>query len=248
MSTIGPESDPTPIGEAIKRDFDSIMSLGRQVAKITEERNQIIESIRQRIQEEGVPDESLLLATELMGPSVLVQSPERIQRRLEFWQELDKELSAHAGETIAWLEPEEVTVSHRDPGPNKTDINYYVNIGVLPLEARLSREGRYNYKIPVEKAIRVKFFYNLGEELNWDMGIGSDWHFVGEPEFTTDPEILPTEDGILPHRALYLNSTINVPLPIIGNEAVAQILDSKGLADRPEIEKMADMLKGSLAV
>jgi len=242
MSSVGPEEHRPDLAEAIRQDFASIMNLNLEIGRITASRDEILSAIRERIRNEDVPEELRFIAKELMSSSAQRSSPETIQSRIDYWESLDNQLRMHAGQTLAWLEPEEVIDSYRFPGPNKTDFEYYLNLGILPADAQLQNESSSSFKIPVEKAVRIRFFYNLDEKLAWDMGIGAMWHFVGEPEFLADPEILPTQDGLIPSRALGLPTAVRVPLPMIGNEAVAAILDTNNLADEPAVQRAAQML------
>ena len=247
MSYPGHESQASDLSEAIRRDFASIMSLSTQIAEIASDRQGIIDSIRQRIIGGHVPEEQRFIARELMNPALTKLNPREVFSRVAFWEQLDEQVRTHAGETVAWLEPEEEIVSHRLPGPDNTRFNYYLNLGILLPDARLQNESSYDYKIPIEKAVRIRFFYNLDEELAWDMGIGDLHHFVGEPELLADPEVVLTKDRMLPLKAWGFPNSVNIPIPIIGNEAVAAVLDRNSLADQPEVLQAAQMLTESLA-
>lgn len=249
MSELEGERPEEDLGTAIRGTFGEVLDENQRIIDLTAARNAKLDAIRQRIKGEGAPEEERFVARALLSASITKKGPETILDGIEYWQRLDSEIRSHAGETIAWLEPEEVTVSHRFPGPNETDFEYYLNLGILPSDARLQDYGNSGFKIPVEKAVRVRFFYNLDEELTWDMGIGSTWHFVGDPRFLPDPEIVPspTRNGLLPLRGLKFPSSVSAPLPVIGNEAVANILDANNLADEPPVQRAAQLLTKSLA-
>ncbi len=246
MSELEGKTPEEDLGTAVRQTFSEILYINQQIVNLTEDRDAKLVAIRKRIIEEGAPEEERFVARALLSASIANKGPEAIINGVGYWERLDYEVRSHAGESIAWLEPEETTVAHRLPGPDHTDIDYYLTLGILPADAQLQDEASSGYKIPVKKAVRVRFFYNLDEKLAWDMGIGDLHHFVGEPEFLDRPEILPTEDGILPHRALGLPSAVNVPLPIIGNEAVAAILTENNLADQPAVLRAAQMLTESI--
>jgi hypothetical protein len=248
MGELDGEKPQVDLGTAIRQAFGELLDANQQIIDLTAARDAKLSAIADRIikERDDIPEEERFVAQALLSSSMKNKSPEAILQGIDFWQNLDDKIKARAGETIAWLDAEETTVSHRTPGHNVMDFRYYFNLGVLPHNAQLDSSMGYN-RVLIKRAARMAFWYDLDEELNWEMGVGDTWHFTGQPELVERPVLWLVETGIFPHRATTIPLVARPPLPIIGNEAVAEILDKHGLSEMPDVQAVASLLKESLA-
>jgi hypothetical protein len=78
------------------------------------------------------------------------------------------------------------------------------------------------------------------------MDLGGEWghHFVGEPELIPQQPIYISAEGKF---TPFATRRIEAPLPIIGNEAVAEVLEANGLADNEAVRRAAQLLNEPLS-
>src|SRR5258708_1438174 len=123
--------------------------------------------------------------------------PEAFDNGHRFLKELDEELAASGGQTIAWLSVENQVVSWRLPGPHVTEDRYFFNVGVLPAEPKLEVLDGAS-KIPVDQAVRVNFWNPLDDPLSWEMDLSDILgRGISNPERVHRPEILARESGVI---------------------------------------------------
>ena len=245
MSEVDREQGGVVPSEVLKREFATLMSLNLQIRGLVSSRDEILDSIREKIVSNGVAPEDRFLATALYSNMIKTHTPEEITQSIELIKGLNRELQAHSGETMAWLDTDVETVSHRLPGPDEVRTAYYLNLGVLPADSQLA-SYRDAYAIAFEKAVRIEIFNNLDDELTWDMGIGQErgHHFISEPELIPREPIYISAEGKF---APFASKRIEVPLPVIGNEAVAEVLETNKMADCEDILRAAQLLTEAIS-
>ena len=238
-----PETNPdlTIPSDVLKVEFATLLELNQRIRDLKDTRDEIHEAIRQKIAVRGVKPEDRFLATTIFSKMVKTHTPEEINHSLEVVRGLDRELQAHPGETVTWLDTDIETVAHRFPGPNDERTAYYFNLGILKADSQLS-SYRDGYGIKPERSARIQIFNNIDDELSWDMGLGDEGghHLFGEPKEVSRPAIYISPEGKI--VSLSISRAIDLPLPVIGNDEVASILEATGLENDPRVQKAAELL------
>jgi len=241
MSGVEPEKPNDDLVPQLRRNAAIILRINSSIASQTAEREAILQSLKARIREEGVPKEARFEVTALLDGAERNLDSETTANAIRILEKLDKELSDSSGETITWLDVENQIVSHRDPGPSETKDMYFFNIGILPTEAGLQESYSSSFKVPIDRAVRLQLWNPLDEELSWDMELSDILdRGISAPEWVFEPEIFVSGSGRL--VGLSGAKSVDIPWPAIGNAAVEEMFDKHGLEQIPKVASAITML------
>jgi len=156
---------------------------------------------------------------------------------------LDEQLREHAGQMIAWLSVDTKVISYRDPGPNQTETAHYFNIGLLPQDAHLQAFINDGPRIKVEKAVQMRFFEHEGNGITWERAANVNLQvLIGPPETRVEPEIHAGPSGVYGFAD---GKVVALPLPLIGDKAVRELIEGHHLETQPSVYQGLDMLVGT---
>jgi hypothetical protein len=246
MSELESNQNTTVPSELLKEEFARLLDLNERIRNLRDSQAEIHSSIKRKIMVNGVEPEDRFLATALFSDMMKTHTTEGIYKSMEAVKALDRELRSHPGETITWLDTVIETIAHRTPGPDEERTVYYLNLGILGDDSQLS-SYRDGYAIKPVRSARIQMYNILDNTLAWDMGVGKEGRhdLMGEPEITPPQAISVTPEGkfetIGITHAMEIN-TIELPAPLIGNDAVAEFLTNSGLENDPRLQKTVELL------
>jgi hypothetical protein len=109
MSEVDEAHDGVVPSEFLKQEFATLMGLTLRIGDLVATRDEILDSIRQKIVSQGVAPEDRILATTIYSDVMKKNNPEAVHLSIELIRSLDRKLRAHGGETMAWLDSDRPT-------------------------------------------------------------------------------------------------------------------------------------------
>lgn len=127
----------------VEEAVSSLTELDRQISQLEARRVRILDEIIPKLRKFNIPEQAKFAAAALLMTGIRGNfTGAETNQALRFYEKTDTRLKQCAGQVIAWLGETEETLSHRDPGPNETEVVESFYIGVLPQDASLKFDKR----------------------------------------------------------------------------------------------------------
>lgn len=222
----------TEIVEAFESLRSSELKTRDELAERDEALAQLSDKIRTRGAQRGAELRvGLILAA---GNNEMIKQGMNSLRLLTRLQKIDEKLWNYKGQTIAWLDEEEVITGRRDSELDATRTIDLFNLGILPSDAKVQVSAAGEFSIPVARHVSIKLgFAQSGREVDFNKKNILPGFGLHEQKVATDPEeiTLPLPALLSPRNFV-----------MIGNDEVEKMIEDNQLQDDPYIYFAASAL------
>lgn len=182
-----------------------------------------------------VPDEAKFIV------AALGTDRKHTEEMIKKLRDLDEQVTSAAGQLAAWITAEKRVDITNFVTPEQSYTGYRLHIGYLPIDANLKVRGWGQYSVPIERSVSTPInpVYQFLDYPSFENEIVP--LFYGD-DYRAKTPILEDKPGI---DVSLWDSEKPYPL-VIGNDAVAEVLDKNKLDENWNVTKALEVLTSTL--